>query len=85
MHCACSLPVRRRHRSLRYSPFQNTPLRCRQLDIASPHPALPILPILNGCAAPDKYLVLLLVYLRMCCGKVAGNKGKDEEGDASMA
>jgi hypothetical protein len=29
-------------------------------------------------------LVLLLVYLRMCCGKVAGNKGKDDEGE-SMA
>jgi hypothetical protein len=55
-----------------------------QLDIASPHPALPILPILNGCAAPDKYLVLLLVYLRMCCGKVAGNKGKDEEGEGMV-
>ena len=39
--------------------------------------------ILVGCA--DKYSVLLLVYFRICLGKLTGNKGKDEEGDASMA
>ena len=37
------------------------------------------------CCRTDKYSVLLLVYLRMCCGKIAGNRRKDEEGTESMA
>ena len=55
----------------------------------------PVVPLTHICAPPlsralavcriDKYSVLLLVYLRMCCGKIAGNRRKDEEGDESMA
>jgi len=42
-------------------------------------------PLRTWCCRTDKYSVLLLVYLRMCCGKIAGNRRKDEEGTESMA
>ena len=37
------------------------------------------------CNNADKYSVLLLVYFRICCGKLKGQQGKEEEGDSSMA
>jgi hypothetical protein len=37
------------------------------------------------CNNADKYSVLVLVYFRICCGKLKGQQGKEEEGDSSMA